>query len=99
MFVPEVIALGDGPETFDIYLAQQFAWAYSMIQVLLRFTPQALPPVPAAQLVQFLFVQTWYTFFSLSMLVLFAAPLVVTASSTSRSPTSATWSSYCTVCP
>ena len=34
VFLPEVIAVGDGPESFDAYLGQQFAWAYSMIQVL-----------------------------------------------------------------
>ena len=40
VFVPEVIATGDGPETFETYIGQQFAWAYSMITVLLRFTPR-----------------------------------------------------------
>ena len=39
VFLPEVIAVGDGPETFGTYSAQQFAWAFSMIQVLFTHTP------------------------------------------------------------
>lgn len=71
IFLPEVIAEGDGPERFDTYLAQQFAWAYSMIQVLFHHTPRLLRRYSARQSLQFLFAQTWYTLWSLSMLVLF----------------------------
>jgi len=76
VFVPEVIAVGDGPETFETYLSQQFAWAYSMIEVLLRHTPRLLRRYRPRQALQFLFAQTWYTFWSLSMLALFAVPLL-----------------------
>ena len=76
VFLPEVIAVGDGPETFDTYLAQQFAWAFSMIQVLFRFTPKLIRRYTARQALQFLFVQTWYTCWSLSMLILFVSPLL-----------------------
>ncbi|MCK9895816.1 glycosyltransferase family 2 protein [Frankia sp. AgB32] len=75
VFVPDVLAVGDGPETFETYLAQQFAWAYSMIEVLLRHTPRLLRNYRPRQAAQFLFAQTWYTFWSLSMLILFALPL------------------------
>jgi cellulose synthase (UDP-forming) len=76
VYVPEIIAVGDGPETFDTYLAQQFAWAFSMIQVLFRYTPRLIRRYTGRQAVQFLFAQTWYTFWSLSMMTLFFAPLV-----------------------
>ncbi|OAA18307.1 glycosyl transferase [Frankia sp. EI5c] len=75
VFVPDVIAVGDGPETFETYLSQQFAWAYSMIEVLLRHTPRLLRRYRPRQAVQFLFAQTWYTLWCLSMLALFALPL------------------------
>jgi cellulose synthase (UDP-forming) len=75
VFVPEVIAVGGGPETFETYLSQQFAWAYSMIEVLLFHTPRLIWRYRPRQAVQFLFVQTWYTFWSLSMIVLFCVPL------------------------
>jgi cellulose synthase (UDP-forming) len=76
VYLPEIIAVGDGPETFETYIAQQFAWAYSMIQVLFSYTPRMLPKYTSRQAVQFLFVQTWYTFWSLSTLALFLAPLL-----------------------
>lgn len=76
VFVPKVIATGDGPETFETYLAQQFAWAYSMIQVLFRYTPRLVRNYSPRQALQFLFVQTWYLLWSLAMLALFVAPSV-----------------------
>jgi cellulose synthase (UDP-forming) len=76
VYLPEVIAVGDGPETFGTYLAQQFAWAFSMIQVLFRFTPRCIRRYTPRQALQFLFVQTWYTFWSLSMLIIFSSPLL-----------------------
>ncbi|MHA6785936.1 glycosyltransferase family 2 protein [Pseudonocardia saturnea] len=76
VFVPEIIARGEGPEDFKTYLAQQFAWAYSMIQVLFSYTPRLVRRYTPRRAFQFLFVQTWYTFWSLSMLILFAAPLL-----------------------
>jgi cellulose synthase (UDP-forming) len=76
VFIPEVVAVGDGPETFETYLAQQFAWAYSMIEVLLFHTPRLLWRHRRRQAIQFLFVQTWYACWSLSMLILFALPPV-----------------------
>jgi cellulose synthase (UDP-forming) len=75
VFVPDVLAVGDGPETFETYLSQQFAWAYSMIEVLLRHTPRLLRRYRPRQALQFLFAQTWYTFWSLSMLILFVLPV------------------------
>jgi cellulose synthase (UDP-forming) len=76
VYFPGVIATGDGPENFEIYLAQQFAWAFSMIQVLLKYTPRLLHRYTLQQAFQFLFAQTWYTFWSMSMLVVFMSPLV-----------------------
>jgi cellulose synthase (UDP-forming) len=76
VFLPEVIAVGDGPETFETYLAQQFAWAYSMIQVLFKFTPKCIKNYTWRQALQFIFVQTWYVLWSLSMFILFTLPVI-----------------------
>lgn len=76
VFLPEVIATGDGPETFGTYCAQQFAWAFSMIQVLLTHTPRLIRNYSPRQALQFLFVQTWYTLWSITTLTLFFAPLL-----------------------
>jgi cellulose synthase (UDP-forming) len=74
VFIPKVIATGDGPETFETYLAQQFAWAYSMIQVLFSYAPGYLRHYTLRTALQFVFVQTWYISWSFSMLLLFVLP-------------------------
>ncbi len=87
VFVPEVIALGEGPETFETYIGQQFAWAYSMITVLFRFTPRLIRNYTPRQAVQFLFVQTWYTLWSIAMCMLFCLPSIALLGNTSVSRT------------
>jgi cellulose synthase (UDP-forming) len=82
VFLPEIIAIGDGPENFETYLAQQFAWAFSMIQVLFTYTPKCIKHYTPQQTLQFLFVQTWYTFWSLSMLCLFSLPILALITNT-----------------
>ncbi|MDQ3809680.1 MAG: glycosyltransferase, partial [Chloroflexota bacterium] len=76
VFVPEPLALGSGPETFETYLRQQFAWALSIVQVLVGFTPRLLRRYEPRRALQFLFAQTWYPLWSASMLVLFSMPLL-----------------------
>ncbi len=76
VFLPEVIAEGDGPETLPTYLAQQFAWAYSMLQVLFLHTPKLLKTMPWKKRLQFLFAQTWYPLWSLAYFVMFAIPVL-----------------------
>src|SRR6185312_153967 len=88
VFVPEVIATGDGPETFETYIGQQFAWAYSMITVLLRFTPRLMRNYTPRQAVQFLFVQTWYTLWSVAMWLMFCLPSIALLGNISISRTS-----------
>ncbi len=77
VFVPDILAVGDGPETFETYIAQQFAWAYSMIQVLFKYTPHLMRRYTKRQALQFLFVQTWYTLWSGTTFTLFLLPPVV----------------------
>lgn len=79
VYVPQVIAVGDGPTTFATYLGQQFAWAYSMAQIFFEHTPRLLPRYTARQAFQFLMAQSWYTLWSLSCAVLWLLPLVALA--------------------
>lgn len=76
VFVPEIIAEGDGPETLNTYLAQQFAWAYSMFQVLLGHTPTLLKTMPFRKRWQFLFAQTWYPLWSMAYFTMFITPVL-----------------------
>jgi cellulose synthase (UDP-forming) len=75
VYVPDIIAEGEGPEDLATYLGQQFAWAYSMVQILLFHTPQRLGRYTPRQSIQFLAAQTWYTFWSLSIVVLWLLPI------------------------
>jgi cellulose synthase (UDP-forming) len=76
VFVPELIAVGDGPDGFRTYLRQQFAWAHSMIQIFLRHTPGLVRRYSLRQAFQFLFCQSWYTLWSISLAVLWVLPTV-----------------------
>ncbi len=74
VYVPELIAVGDGPETFATYLGQQFAWAYSMVQIFFFHTPKLLRHYRPGQAFQFVMAQSWYTLWSLSCAVLWLLP-------------------------
>jgi cellulose synthase (UDP-forming) len=76
VFVPDLIAVGDGPHDLATYLRQQFAWAYSMIQIFFQHTPRLLRRYTPGQALQFLFCQSWYTLWSCSLAVLWALPAV-----------------------
>lgn len=76
VYLPEVIADGDGPEDLGTYLGQQFAWAYSMVQILLTRTPRLVRRYTRRQGVQFVVAQSWYTFWSLAVGVLWVLPIV-----------------------
>jgi cellulose synthase (UDP-forming) len=76
VFVPELIAVGDGPHDLATYLRQQFAWAYSMIQIFFRHTPRLIRRYTPGQALQFLFCQSWYTLWSCSLAVLWVLPPV-----------------------
>ncbi|HEY1296702.1 MAG TPA: glycosyltransferase family 2 protein [Chloroflexota bacterium] len=77
VYVPERIAVGLGPDSFETYLRQQFAWAVSMIQVLGTYTPRVIGRFRPGLALQFLFAETWYPLFGLSMVTLFLMPVAV----------------------
>jgi cellulose synthase (UDP-forming) len=76
VYLPKIIAVGDGPENFETYLAQQFAWSFSLMQVLLFHTPKIIKKMPRSIALQLLFSETWYPLWSVSMFILFIAPLL-----------------------
>jgi cellulose synthase (UDP-forming) len=76
VYVPEVIASGDGPEDLGTYLGQQFAWAYSMVQIFLGRTPRLVRRYTRRQAFQFLMAQSWYLLWSMSLALLWVLPMV-----------------------
>lgn len=75
-YVPDRIAVGEGPDGLATYLRQQFAWAYSMIQIFFHHTPRLIRRYSLRQALQFLFCQSWYTMWSMSLAVLWLLPTV-----------------------
>ncbi len=76
VYVPEIIAVGSGPLDFTTYLRQQFAWAYSMIEIFFRHTPHLLRRYSFRQALQFLMCQSWYTLWSVTLAVMWVLPTV-----------------------
>src|SRR5688500_8473429 len=76
VYIPEVIAEGEGPEDFSVYLQQQFAWAYSMIQIFLTRMPRLVLRYKGRQAIQFLFSQSWYPMWAASIACLWLLPVV-----------------------
>jgi len=76
VFVPEVIAEGDGPETFATYLSQQYAWARSMTQILWKYRRSHSKAMPWKHRLHYLFLQTWYPASSLAFLIMFVTPFL-----------------------
>ena len=74
VFVPELIATGDGPRHLGTYMRQQFAWAYSMIQIFFRHTPRLIWRYSPRQAFQFLMCQSWYTLWSTTLALLWLLP-------------------------
>jgi cellulose synthase/poly-beta-1,6-N-acetylglucosamine synthase-like glycosyltransferase len=86
VFVPQAIATGAGPETFDTYAQQQFAWAMSLVQVLFGYAPQVIRRLGFKQAAQFLFAESWYLLSSTALLVMSLMPPLVLI--THQQPTS-----------
>jgi cellulose synthase (UDP-forming) len=83
VYVPEIIAEGEGPENFGIYLQQQFAWAYSMMQIFLTRMPKLLFRHTLRQSLEFFFAQSWYLLWGLSIAVLWLLPAIALLGNTS----------------
>jgi cellulose synthase (UDP-forming) len=79
VFVPDLIAVGQGPHDLATYLRQQFAWAYSMIGIFLHHMPRMVGKYSPKRVFQFLFCQSWYTFWSVSLAVLWLLPSLALA--------------------
>ncbi len=43
VYVPEILAVGEGPASWGAYFSQQMRWAYGLIDILLRHSPKYLP--------------------------------------------------------
>lgn len=78
VFAPDAIAVGDGAESFEEAMTQEYQWARALTQILLRFLRPDWKGLPWRMRCQFLFAQTWYPLFAVTQTVGFAmAPVAL----------------------
>ncbi|HSW79218.1 MAG TPA: glycosyltransferase family 2 protein [Candidatus Saccharimonadales bacterium] len=60
VYVPEKLAIGEGPATWDAYFSQQMRWAYGLIDVLFKHSPRLLPKMKFRHAINYLLLQQHY---------------------------------------
>lgn len=60
VYVPEVIAEGEGPGNWVEYLNQQMRWSYGIYEILFLHTPRHLYKLTMPQRINFLVAQSYY---------------------------------------
>jgi cellulose synthase/poly-beta-1,6-N-acetylglucosamine synthase-like glycosyltransferase len=67
-YVPEVLAIGEGPSTWKAFFDQQKRWAYGCMHILFHYTPKYLGQLSWRQRFYYLWIQQHY-FSGLAMLI------------------------------
>ena len=60
VYVPEVLAIGEGPATWSAYFGQQMRWAYGLIHILLTESPRIFPRMKLKHSVNYFLLQQYY---------------------------------------
>jgi len=69
VYTPDVLAVGEGPETYSDWFSQQKRWAYGMWQVIREHSFSVIPKMPKrSQRISFALLQTHYPFTGLAWL-------------------------------
>lgn len=68
VYVPEILAIGEGPATWSAYFSQQMRWAYGLIDILFRHSPALVRKMRINHAVHYLLLQQYY-FFGIAQLI------------------------------
>lgn len=68
VYVPETLALGEGPSTWDAYFSQQMRWAYGLFDILFTQSPKLFPKMQLRHMLNYFQLQQYY-FFGLSQVL------------------------------
>lgn len=60
VYVPEILAVGEGPATWDAYFGQQMRWAFGLIHILFTESPRLFPRMKFRHAVNYYFLQQYY---------------------------------------
>lgn len=68
VYVPEMLAVGEGPATWDAYFSQQMRWAYGLIDILFTRSARILPKMKLNHIFNYIILQQYY-FYGLSQVI------------------------------
>lgn len=60
VYVPEVLAIGEGPATWGAYFSQQMRWAYGLIHILITESPRIFPRMKVKHAINYFLLQQYY---------------------------------------
>lgn len=60
VYVPEILAVGEGPATWGAYFSQQMRWAYGLLDILFHHSPKILPKMQLTHALNYYFLQQHY---------------------------------------
>src|SRR3989338_6771871 len=60
VYVPEVLAIGEGPATWDAYFGQQMRWAYGLIHILFTESPRLFLRMRLVHALNYFLLQQFY---------------------------------------
>ncbi len=60
VYVPEKLAIGEGPATWEAYFSQQMRWAYGLIDIFFKHSPHLLPKMKPKHAINYYFLQQHY---------------------------------------
>jgi cellulose synthase/poly-beta-1,6-N-acetylglucosamine synthase-like glycosyltransferase len=62
VYVPEILAIGEGPATWDAYFSQQMRWAYGLFDILFHQSPRLFRKMRLHHVVNYFVLQQYYFF-------------------------------------
>ena len=60
IYVPEILAVGEGPATWEAYFTQQMRWAFGCMDILFLHSPRLFPRMGPRRLLRYLVLQQHY---------------------------------------
>lgn len=60
VYVPEILAIGEGPSTWDAYFGQQMRWSYGLMDILFRHSPKLFLHMRLRHILNYFLLQQYY---------------------------------------
>ncbi|HSX19314.1 MAG TPA: glycosyltransferase family 2 protein [Candidatus Saccharimonadales bacterium] len=68
VYLPEILAIGEGPSTWDAYFSQQMRWAYGLFHILFTQSPRLITKMKINHALNYLWLQQYY-FYGLGQII------------------------------